>query len=77
MSQRIHVKKAETWESFEPGSWFRTRGEVMVFVSCGYCGERASLADHTIDAEGRVEPSLVCPAGCGWHHYVQLDGWTP
>lgn len=45
-------------------------------VSCPGCGQSASLSDHTIGANGDVEPSLVCPAkGCSFHEHVTLVGW--
>jgi len=39
-------------------------------------GHTASLSDHTIAADGKVSPSVVCPyEGCKFHEYVQLEGW--
>jgi hypothetical protein len=38
----------------------------------------AALSEHTINEEGVVVPSLVCPEdGCGWHEFVTLVGWSP
>ena len=46
-------------------------------VACSKCGEMASLSEHSIDGEGKVTPSVVCPRkGCGWHVDVTLRGWA-
>ncbi|MCJ2086731.1 hypothetical protein MKK88_12110 [Methylobacterium sp. E-005] len=35
------------------------------------------LRDHTVEADGRVVPSIVCNApGCDFHEIVRLEGWT-
>lgn len=52
-------------------------GAAQVWVACTQ-GHRANLAAHTIDADGTVHPSLVCPVeGCGWHVWGQLQDWVP
>lgn len=39
-------------------------------------GHALTLKQHTVDAQGAVWPSVVCPMpGCEFHRYVQLDGW--
>ena len=45
-------------------------------MSCPGCGCPAELADHAIDAVGRVTPSVVCPKACGFHALVTLVGWS-
>ena len=61
-----------------------------VHVRCGgKCGGLFTLCDHTIDNEGYVNPSVVCPTGdpkaegyvegtekCGWHVFIRLLNWT-
>ncbi len=50
---------------------------ISAHLSCPDCGETASLGDHTIDADGLVNPSLVCPhKGCAFHEFVVLEGWN-
>lgn len=48
-----------------------------VHARCGgRCGKLFTLCDHTIDAEGFVNPSVVCPTGdCGWHVFLRLMNW--
>ena len=47
-------------------------------LSCPGCGSIAGLQGHRILDDGIVEPSVVCPeAGCDFHKYVKLVGWTP
>jgi hypothetical protein len=39
-------------------------------------GHGISLLNHSIRADGRVEPSVVCLAsGCSFHRFVWLKGW--
>jgi hypothetical protein len=72
-----------------PGRWRGTLPESGVRsanASCPKCGRPVSLSDHTIKADGTVEPSLVCaydgstpdlsPA-CEFHDNVRLVGWSP
>jgi len=40
-------------------------------------GHVLTLGGHSIDADGTVMPSVVCPKpGCSFHTYVRLEGWT-
>ncbi len=74
------TKLVHTWPA--PGSWAFIRGsdqtkEPTAWVCCPDCGQAASLADHRINALGKVSPSLDCPtADCKWHVVVVLDGWA-
>lgn len=35
-------------------------------------------SSHKVAADGKVTPSVVCPAdGCGYHEFIQLEGWSP
>jgi uncharacterized Zn finger protein len=52
----------------EAVTWRYWRGRLM--VTCPGCGQEFEC-DHAVDAEGRLSPSLVCPA-CGYHQYVRL-----
>lgn len=39
-------------------------------------GHGLVLKGHSIDAAGRVHPSVVCLAeGCDFHEFVRLSGW--
>ena len=74
MTSLIDIRKAESYEAFTPGTWFRQAG-VAPMICCGFCGTRTSLAEHTIAADGTVQPSLVCPTDCGWQVFARLVGW--
>jgi hypothetical protein len=74
MSERVPIRKADGYQDFGPGTWLR-RPEVAPLVCCGFCGTRIALAFHEIASDGTVQPSLVCPTGCGWDVSAQLEGW--
>ena len=45
-------------------------------MSCPECGKIAALSDHTIEEDGSVHPSVVCPRdNCTFHKHIQLEGW--
>lgn len=44
-------------------------------VACPGCGRTATLDDHTIEADGMVQPILLCPHRCGFHDHVLLKNW--
>lgn len=44
-----------------------------VIVTCPQCKKKAAL-DHTIEEDGDVNPSLICPF-CGYHKFIKLEGW--
>lgn len=48
-------------------------------ITCPLCGNFGGLRkNHTIDADGRVYPSLVCPwAPCKFHDDGILKDWKP
>jgi hypothetical protein len=49
---------------------------VRVNLSCPGCGNTQGLS-HSIDAEGNINPSLVCDVPpCNFHEYGKLDAWT-
>lgn len=58
------------------GRWAKAGNKPStVFLSCRDCGAVGRLdATHAIQADGKVEPSVVC--GCGWHKFVTLIGWN-
>lgn len=61
-----------------PGYWrIVTRDdEPTVKLACPLCGAEGVLEEgsHTIDHDGIVSPSVVCPneSGCGWHDHIRL-----
>lgn len=46
-----------------------------IFFRCPKCGEIATIDNHTVDADGKVNPSVVCPYECGFHDYIRLMDW--
>lgn len=60
------------------GTWIRwlyMPGRVTAALRCPTCGRVFCLVEHRISTDGRVSPSVVCPYGCGFHVFLQLDGW--
>ena len=64
----------------------RIDGEPGAVFKCPKCGGEAVLGGevqpkldaggHTMDAEGNVSPSVVCPFDpCDFHQFVTLVGW--
>lgn len=61
------------------GKWnMRSR----VDMRCPKCENIFHLDNHSIDAYGRVTPSVVCPntredrTACSFHEMVTLQGWS-
>lgn len=60
------------WKPCHP----RTVQRFKAHMTCDE-GHSIVLKDHTIHADGRVHPSVVCRApGCRFHDFVRLTGWT-
>lgn len=58
--------------------WKRPDGGTAVEMTCPRCHRTARLSAHTVDADGKVSPSVVCPTpNCGFHEWVQLECWVP
>lgn len=59
------------------------RGEYVAYddgriqFTCPVCqGTTGIVAPiHTVDKDGKVSPSFVCPYGCGFHTWMTLDEW--
>lgn len=59
------------WKASHPSTIKRFKAE----VTCSR-GHGIALRDHTIEADGRVIPSIVCRTpGCDFHEVVRLEGW--
>jgi len=60
------------WKASHPKTIKRFKAE----VTCSR-GHAIALRDHTVEADGRVIPSIVCKeAGCDFHEVVRLEGWS-
>lgn len=60
---------------------FKPRGAANPYwaeLVCPGCGHGAMVGrHHTVDANGVVSPSSVCPhAPCAFHEFVVLDDWA-
>lgn len=79
----VELKKWPFNVHIPPGHWryvgvkvdVDTIGDYKVVVTCPSCGGRADLTDHTIERDGTVSPSLICPRECGWHDTAKLAGF--
>ncbi len=60
-----------------PVTWkgIKTEDGRAASFTCPECGRTASLVDHEIREYGIVLPSVVCPYDCGFHSFIQLEGW--
>jgi hypothetical protein len=63
------------------GCWHGGRksdGTRTATLQCPGCGKVASMSQHTIEPDGTVSPSAVCPyEGCTFHQWIRLEGWKP
>lgn len=64
-----------TWDYW----WWGPPGgyQLTAIVSCsrGHVGTAAPHI-HTINADGSLNPSWVCPRyACDWHVFARLEGW--
>lgn len=60
------------------GEYFKGKDSNSAFqFCCPVCNQIFGMAAHTVDDEGKVTPSIVCPGGCGFHCWVQLNNWAP
>ena len=60
---------------WQPWTWHFYQaqdGKPQVYINDG--NDLLSLARHTIDLDGSVHPSVLCPT-CGFHDDVKLLGW--
>ena len=57
-----------------PGSWYRSNEDVWAICPNGH----SAVLDHEIADDGKVTPSLDCPADrCNFHEFVRLVDWEP
>ncbi len=75
MTERVRLPKTDKRiDNIKPSpAWgFDVTGTLFIRCMCGECLE----IDHTIMANGDVEPSLWHDEPrCGWHVMATLDGW--
>src|SRR5437764_575494 len=63
-----------------PGFWAPCHpATAAVFKASMTCpsGHSLTLRNHWVSADGRVQPSVVCPARtCSFHEFVRLRDWS-
>lgn len=53
--------------------WIHGSEKILtVALQCPTCNKAFCLANHVIDNEGKVSPSVVCPFSCGFHEFVEI-----
>ena len=65
-------------ESFPPGiGEYKVIPDGVLFI-CPLCKAMSPIRHptHTIDSSGIVQPSVVCPNGCGFHTMMTLKDWV-
>ena len=66
----------EPWSLLLPQSWcpapqfYQSAGWAFTRCPNGHYGTLSQI--HTVDGEGLVNPSYVCP-GCSFHEWIALD----
>lgn len=64
---KIDGKPGASLQCADCKRWCTLGGEIDTVLDAG---------GHTIDSDGNVSPSVVCPFdGCEWHQSVTLVGW--
>lgn len=72
-------------ERGQRGTWWPTQDGAArsAVVFCPMCGKPFSLHKHTIQGDGHVGPSVVCPwedkpecPGCRYHEVMTLESWS-
>ena len=66
------------FEQQEPLTWLPVHMKDNTLNATIVCvnGHEGWLSEHTIDADGVVTPSCVCPIeSCDWHEMIQLQDW--
>jgi hypothetical protein len=49
-------------------NWIHGPERIQTYaMQCPTCSRAFCLVDHTIGNDGTVNPSVVCPANCGFH----------
>jgi hypothetical protein len=74
-----------TWRKFVlgkngvPNEYRKQYEHDLAFATCPNGHEcRINGKVHTIEANGDLNPSYVCPVkDCGFHVFVTLEGWQP
>lgn len=64
-------------ETFPPGQGEYHVAPDGVLFTCPVCQAMSPIRTptHSIDGAGAVQPSVVCPNGCGFHTMMTLKDW--
>ncbi len=57
-----------------PGHWRSTKrdGAAIMKIACSLCGVEGDLSEHSVNENGGVTPSVICPNDCGFHGLAVL-----
>ena len=59
------------------GCWWFDATRRCLCVSCPGCGVESDLSNHSIGADGMVNPKVRCPCvACGFSRVIRLLDWT-
>ena len=76
MTDILELQRAGHRGPMPPSSWRPFANTAMVTCGNGHVA-RVDKADHYIDDDGTITPSLDCPVEpCDWDVHVKLAGWA-
>jgi DNA-directed RNA polymerase subunit RPC12/RpoP len=53
-------------------NWIHFGEKHTYALQCPTCSRAFCLAGHTIDNDGNISPSVVCPFNCGFHVFMKI-----
>jgi DNA-directed RNA polymerase subunit RPC12/RpoP len=56
-------------------NWLHSTKDIQVktyALQCPTCNKAFCLAQHAVDLNGNVTPSVVCPFNCGFHVMMKI-----
>lgn len=60
------------------GEYFKGEQPTGAFqFCCPVCKQIFGMAAHNVDNNGKVDPSIICPGGCGFHAWVTFKDYSP
>lgn len=60
------------------GEYFKGQEKNSAFqFCCPVCKQIFGMEAHKVDSNGVVTPSIVCPAGCGFHAHCTFKDYKP
>jgi hypothetical protein len=77
------MHEAPRTTGWAPGAWRPWKHPIFpgptwqdtVALECPVCGRAFCLVNHSVDSNGNVQPSVVCPFNCGFHVFMRLNDY--